>query len=568
MNDMFKSRPLLLLVITLCLVVVALASFWLAALPKRMLANLQHNLSAQHGLALEAGNPQLSFADGIALQIENVSLIGKAENSFSLSAQLMRVETGLASLFGTSIAAQHIALQRAVISADVSLPFTLGLATGTSIRINDASLRLRDGKRNSVISLSDVNGDISTAPDGSAKASLSFLLSDTLTTFTADIESAGRLNSDGSPTDFLFSAKNRLVAFSGRVKLSQGLELVGQANFEADDTAQMFHWLGLPQTMFESSGPLALNSGVSVSGLNANLKSLAGTVGPSTVSGNVKIATGPDRTEVSGELQISRLSLLGPKTETSLLAMPWSEQPFANAEREAAQIGVAVKVDDLQVRERKLGPVQFLFAMDNQTTSISLGEQVLAGGLASGDLKIEQNKGQRDVSASLSAKDVDATLLLGGLLGLETTPGPINVVTNITANGRSPAALISTLRGDLAMDAKSLEVNAVNFVSLLSKPGEGWKSVEKNLTSPLQVSFEALLQEGVLTLQKADLQTSTIALKPKGEIDLLRQAFEVQLQPKGKGADPKMTLTGPWLKPTFSNTIAVKEKSTLTPPAN
>ncbi len=151
MNDMLKSRPLLLLVITLCLVVVALASFWLAALPKRMLASFTHALLTEQGQILEASNPTLSFTDGIGLQLENVSIVGKSENAVALSAPQMRVGTTFSILFGAGVSAQTIVLRNALVTIELSKSNSASILLAGRIEFEDSSLRLKDEKLKSVV---------------------------------------------------------------------------------------------------------------------------------------------------------------------------------------------------------------------------------------------------------------------------------------------------------------------------------------------------------------------------------------------------------------------------------
>jgi hypothetical protein len=565
---MLKSRPLLLLVLTLCLLVVALASFWLAALPQRLLSGVKQSLEAQHGLVLEGDKPSLSFSNGIELNVENVSLQGKAENAVAVSAQTMRVKANTTSLFGAGLSADDVVLQGAVVDVDVSKGTTLNVPKGSRIKLEDSALRLRDAKHNGVISIGDVNGEIKNTADGATKTSLTFLLGGMLTTLNAEIENTDRLANDGSPADILLSAKNMLVAFSGRAKLQKGLELVGQNTIEADDAATLFRWLGMPMDLLDGTGKFTLQSGMSVEGLSVAFEKLSAKLGASNIAGNVRVTTGADRMKLSGAIDVSHVSLFGSKQDDGVFSTLWSEKALPISNVMATEFDLAVKAAQILAHGVDVGAATFSIATAGPRTTITFPRQAFAGGEADAKIELSHHTGAASLKSTLDTKGADAKLLLGGLLGFAPLEGSIDLSAKLDAAGASPAALVSTLAGTFSLKSAAAKLNGVDLAALLITPDDGWKSAVTLSTPSIAISLYGQLRDGIWSVENSELRTSAFSLKPKGEIDVLRQAFELGLAPQGKGLNPQLSLTGPWLKPKFSTTIVLKEKAAITPPAN
>jgi AsmA-like C-terminal region len=565
---MFKSRPLLLLVLTLCLLFVALVSFWLAALPQRLLAGLKQNLVAQHEMELVGDKPSLSFSNGIELSFENVSLQGNAENSFTISAQAMRVKGNSSALFGAVLSANDVVLQNAVVDIDVSKGTTINFLKSGNIKLENCALRLRDSNHKGVIAIGDLNGNIQNTADGATKTSLTFLLGGMLTTFNAEIESTERLAKDGSPADILLATKNMLVAFSGRAKLQKGFELSGQNTIEADNADALFRWLGMPIALLDDAGKFTLQSGMSVEGLSVAFEKLSAKLGASGITGNVRVTTGADRMKLAGEIGVSRIALFGSKPERGILSTSWSEKALPLANVVGTEFDLAVKAQQIVAHGVDVGAAAFNVKTDGQRTTITLPRQAFAGGEADAKIELSQQTGAATLKSTFDTKGTDAKLMLGGLLGFSPLEGSVDLSAKLGAEGASPAVLVSTLAGTFRLETVEAKLNGIDVPTLLLTPDEGWKSAPTLSTPTVALSLTTQIREGVMSVENSELRTPSFSLKPKGEIDVLRQVFDLSLTPKGKGLDPRVSLTGPWVKPKFSTTIVLKEKKPITPPAN
>jgi hypothetical protein len=106
-----------------------------------------------------------------------------------------------------------------------------------------------------------------------------------------------------------------------------------------------------------------------------------------------------------------------------------------------------------------------------------------------------------------------------------------------------------------------------DLLKLLAKAHEGWDYVVAAPPSNLDFSLSAALNEGVATLAPSRATVGGASLKPTGEIDLLRQAFDLRPNARGKAALPNLSIAGPWMTPKFTD-AEPQENSAVAPPAN
>jgi hypothetical protein len=535
---MTKSTPLLLLVATITLVLAALLAFWIALMPQRILYQISERFRSEQGSALEARNPKLRFDGGLVLQLESVTLTDGSDNTAALSARDMSMNVGVSALFGGAVIADTVTLNAPVLNIDVAAKSNWQSLPARTVIVREGVIKLRDATRKSVVALSDVNGRLTTGEG--VKLDISFLQNGAITSLVADADSMARLVDTGSPVDVSVSAQDRILSFSGRAVFNGGLALDGQLTAEGSDTGTMMEWLGMPLQSLKTSGPISITAGVSTTGLSATFNNVTGKFAGQDLKGQMNIQAGPDRMRLTADLTMAALKVL---PQTSLLTQAWSETPFSSADVNAVDTDIKLKADQLSLRGIDQGAADITLI----TTS---GNMLLNASLPVTKIFVAvKPKGQIvQVDVAIDANSVDAKMFLGGLVGFDRISGPIDVAFKTSAEGASPAALVSTLKGSFNLVTKRATLNGVDLSTVLSAPREGWQASDSAKSTGLDMSIEAKLDEGVATLDKADISASGVALKAKGEVDLLRQAFNISLVPKGK----VQSIKGTWVSPLFA----------------
>ncbi len=556
---MFKSRPLFLVVVTLCLLMAVIVSYWVALMPQRGLRNLKADMLETSGLVLDAKRARLDIGNGFGVLLEDVTLSTSTTSTWQLSAKSM----ALPGLMGG-----NVVLDQAVLDVDVATVNAGALGIPNRITLRDGILKMRDPARQAVVAVTDINGEISAAGAKGLQGKLAMVWGSQVSDLVFGIDDLERFALTGSPMDLTLKSKAMLFGFSGQGRADNGFKLAGQATADATDIGSFFRWLGMSVQTLDGGGAVALQSGLETNGLAMTFGTLKGDVGGSELKGGVTVAAGADRPKLSGNLNVATLSLWGPKTDTSVLAQPWSEKPVPVSDFAAMDLDMTVTADQLKLRQRNWGAVTAQLKSSDGAMTMSMADQKMAGGMGQINVILAKAGAYLKMQAQLDIRSASAQTLLGGLLGLDVIDGAVNVTATLKANGQSMAGMVSTLEGPLKFSTQDAVLRKVDLLNAVSQPQKGWNPQDALRTEKMAFDFDTLLSEGVATLRSGLLRFNGVTLKPSGEIDTLRQAVAVQLAPSGKNTDANMLMSGTWLAPEFSAADSLKEKTAITPPAN
>jgi hypothetical protein len=535
------SRRTLIILAAVLVVTVALTGVWLASLPQQAMARLARQMTETRGFTLTAQQPRLDYDDGLLLVLDDVSLTRNGDSLAMVNSTSLSLHMGLGALFGFADTRGKLVLQSPVIDLDIGRDAATFPAQDLDVR--DGTLRLRDRSRNAAMTLGDVEGTTRLGADGKAKLSFRFVLNDVLTTLDAEFDDAGRFATTGTPADITLAARGKLLSFSGRARFKDSLQLDGQVTAEADGTGDFFSWLGLGLASLSDTGAFQLSAGLSSAGFETTLSALDAQFAETKVAGKATLAVGPLRPRVKAELDAARVSLFAAQSGQNALLSPWSERALPVPDLRAFDADVTLKTPSLQLRGVDLGPTRITYASADGKV-----EAKIDGRFAS-TISLQSAGASINATAALHAKD--AAPLLQGLLGFDAISGPLDVSLSTSAEGRSVAALVSSLRGKLEFSAQSISLRGIDAPQLLKMPAEGWQAVDTQTTEATNLNMSFTLQEGVATASTAGMAFKDIVVKPTGEIDLLRQAFDVALNPNGNGVDRKLRLLGTFGRPRF-----------------
>lgn len=520
---MTKSSPLLLLVATLCLVILSLAAFWIGMMPQRLFSSLTNQLKLQQGLVLDARAPRMSFDSGPVLTLQAVTVSGP--KAFSLTSRDLRISFGYAALFGGKATPTSLDFGAPVINIDLSKPLMSGAGLAPEILLHDAVVKLQDSRSGSTVALSEVNGKLATA--SALKLDLSYIQNGDLTTLVADIEDAARLVEAGSPADVTLSSRDKILSFSGRARLKSSLQLDGQLNAEGAETQALLAWAGIPLESLKGTGEFKLDAGFSTDGLSAQLTKLTAQIGSQDITGDVTVTAGRDRAAITADVTMPMLSAL---STSNMLASSWSEKALAISDLTALDAELHIKTDKLNLRQHSWGASEISLKLDSGTAKLAVKAP-------SASLMLTATPSTVDTEIVATSADIKA--VIGGLLGFDQITGTGDMTFKASAKGNSVAALVSSLTGTATFSSAKLSIPDMD----LEKPGEGWPSG----TAEMNVDIEAKISDGIASLTKAELATPGRRVKLKGDIDLLRQAFDLRPTP-GK----VQAIKGPWSKPLFA----------------
>jgi AsmA-like C-terminal region len=541
-----QSRPLLLLVATLCLLMVALSGFWLAYLPRHLTEQMQQSALA-NGLQFSSTAKRLAFTDGLSLEYEGVTLSSPSKPELGLlSARTMRVGLGLNHIFGFGNAFNDVELQAPLLDLNTQALQFPSAFSALNLKFRDGIVRFRDPSLQSTISLRELNGTVTIATNGTSRVVLSGLLNDVLADVAVDVEDIARVGNSGSPVDASLNTKTVNVSYSGRLKAAGPVQLDGQLIVDAPDVRDATQLLGMTLKSISDGQQLHAEAGVSTVGSSADLNFGQLQIGPSIFKGKTLLKAGPDRIAWSGELSVDQLDVLSMPSATPSLANRWRESilPFSDLLALDADLDIIAKSS--RMGHLDMGPAKTHLKIKDGALAFDLASEAFAGGTAQFTMTLNHGRESTGATLKASGQKLDASKLLGDGLGLQTLQGAVDLDLDLTATGNSVASFISTLAGTINLNAPDAKLSGLDAKDVLTTVGTGWRSAPGKSTAPLRLSFGAKVVEGVATLSNTTLAAPGVSLKPTGEIDVLRQDLAIQLA-------PKLSLKGNWSAPSVQS---------------
>jgi AsmA protein len=233
--------------------------------------------------------------------------------------------------------------------------------------------------------------------------------------------------------------------------------------------------------------------------------------------------------------------------------------PFSTADLSALNADINLNTENLILRQHKWGPADLSVNLAANTASLGLKTNTTTL-----NVKASPTRPLLGLEVDLQSAATDAKILFGGLLGFDMLSGPIDLYFKATASGNTAAAVVSTLKGRVTVTAPKLDIASINVAAQLATPGEGWQTSATG-TPAMGVAIDAQINDGIAAPTKTDLTLLSGTLKLKGEVDLLRQAFDLRVMPKGKVE----AITGTWMRPLFAAEAGVAPPlRPVTAPAN
>lgn len=557
----------------------ALAFLWLALVPQWLAAAAARTLEKETGLGMAVtGSASIAFADGPYIRFTKVR-IASARAPGGLAAEIAEVRLPLtfANFFGRIPDMPVVAASGAVINLDVAVPLQheppggadisssepAAASPPSRIRFEDSALRLFDSQSGFSFNLSDASG---LAESGAARNLLihvSGLINGAYSTLRVESEDAARLFGKGAPTDILLSSDKGELRFSGRAAWKSGAALDGRLFAASRKTADLLAWLGLPAALAPRTG-IELESAFSAERSSARLPGLSLKLGASGGTGDLSISYQGGGLAFDGILNADNIEMSqlwpdsAPRSDWSSAPFPWL--PLANAKGK-----LQVNAPSLAYDRWTLQDARTTLEINSEAASVSLG--TADGKVAFSASATRASPPAVNLGAKLDAASAKQVLM--AMAGFPWLTGTAGLQFEAAAVGDNPASLVSSLAGKISIALSAGAVDGYAIGDLLVESGKGWRSAPGDATPGLSASIAGVISEGIVTLGKAEVKADGMALKATGEVDLLRQALDIEVATDGSSGLPgKTTLTGSWYDPDFGAATAQSGGQPQAPSAN
>lgn len=353
-----------------------------------------------------------------------------------------------------------------------------------------------------------------------------------------------------------------------------------EMKLKGPDLADIFPVLGVPAP---PTPPYSLAGHLTRKGNVWQLQKMAGIVGNSDLSGDVKVDYGPKRPFLTAKLASKNLDfddlgpLVGmpPATEGGEAASAQQEQTAKTMEAEGELFpDVPLKMEKLRVMDmdvtldaKKVNaenylPIQSLdgrVKIDNGRAVLDPLKMGVANGTVEGKMVLNARESVPGVTADLALSNLDLALFFRGSPYFETTGGKVQAKVNVDGAGKSLADVMGTAVGDvrLAMNGGALSGLLIELAGL--DIGQALiLYVEDDARIPILCGAgRIVLNKGDAKLGHFVIDTTDSVLYFRGHANLKSQAIDVEIEADAKDfslldIDAPVDLKGKIRKPEIS----------------
>ncbi|WP_119392156.1 AsmA family protein [Taklimakanibacter lacteus] len=547
-------------------------------------ADLAQRLETQTGIRLAtSGLPGVSFWPRFSVSFGNVVIPAPSGASSATLANIATLRVvpadGLLG-FGENGIAEIVLEEPSIdlaVGADGRANWNYGARPGEGepdgipLRIVNGRIAYLDERSGAAQVFANVEATASLAgPADELNARGAFVWNERRATFTLFLKSPQRVAEDGSPTDLTLQAPGFNFQFSGRTALAKGFELDGQSEIKGTDLGLAASWFGagLPEGMngarFELAGAVDSSAqGLLFANAQFTLDDMRG-------QGDVGMIRGKNRPRLEahvnvGTIDLSRYGASPGPANAAFLSAPWSQAPLDLSALRTLDAALDVTTNAFAYGAFRTGPTQMKVALNDGVLDLKLARASYVEGTLDLALNVDGKSETPALQFSVNGEGLAADKALSASLGFADLQGKLSPSLALTARGRSLAEMISTLKGQASFRVVSGNLTGVDlpagFAKVATEILKGWNRDDRANTAFDALSATFSIADGIAATSNLILTGPALTFNGKGEIDLLRQALDLKVDPQlpvTTGADTTaqfakfpvaIHVKGPWTAP-------------------
>lgn len=548
-------RKLILAILAVAAVVIVAAGAFVTSRIRTVSADLAQSIERQTGTQLaSSGLPGISFWPRFSVSFGNVVIPApKGASSAPLAAigTLRVVPTdGFLGLGENGI--DEVILEQSsinlIVGADGRTNWNYGAkpvegeTTGVPLRIANGRIAFLDERTGTTAVLTNVEAQAAlSGPANEMTAKGVFQWNARRASFTLFLKSPQRVTEDGSPADVTIQAPGLAFQFSGRAALRDGFELDGQSEIKATD-------LGLAASWFGASLPAGLNGArLEVAGaVTSSAKGLSFTNAQFMLDdmrghGDIGMAQGKGRPKLEAKvtvetIDLTRYSSAAPSANTAFLATPWPSKRFDLAALRTLDAALDVTTSAFAYGGFRTGPAQMNANLRDGILDLKLSKASYADGTLDLALVVDGKAETPAIQFSANGEGLAADKTLLAALGFADLQGRLAPSLSISATGQTFAELTSTVKGQASFRTVGGILKGVDLPAAFGKVSgailEGWGRDDRHSTAFDALSATFTISDGIAATGNLILASPSLTFTGKGEVDLLRQALDLKIDPQ------------------------------------
>jgi AsmA protein len=545
----------------LIIVMLAMASWLLVLVPGLVAKSMQEQMVRSTGRTLVVGGgASLQFSPQLGVALQNVSIAGAETNSEPvIFARTLLAPASFLQLLSLQISAQDIELKEPVFTLQIDAAGQSNIMRNQAaleaqpavlpmrVRFENGVFKYIDSPNAKDFTVTDVEGLVDFDAEKEAHINAAMTVAGERTHIAANLKSLTRAFQDGSPFDFNIDAVGASISYGGRIVATREIDLAGQVQVDTNNAARLFKWLGLNFHDMRNNVPLALTAALESNHSNFQFKQSDISFSGMKAKGAISVSNNAAKPNVVLDLKFENFNtdlFLDSKESSN-----WSERPFDIHNFNVLDLSYKLAAAKFRIGGFEAGDAQI---------SGSLKDGILNSAISSpslGETKIDFDS--HEVPAKLKVEMAltvpDAKTFMQQFGGMNWYSGAMVLNGKLETTGNSQAQMIGALNGQIEVKSSESALKGVTLAALAGKaavqPIEGWGGGETDL---VLFNGRFILADGIATLQDNSLSAPGIKISSSGEIDLLRQALNLNARVKGDGKPVQISVEGPWGKPQMS----------------
>ena len=404
------------------------------------------------------------------------------------------------------------------------------------------------------------------------------------------------------------SSKPANAEFNGQVSISEGLNASGKLSAKTPALDRLLNWVA-PGSAGTLGGGASVDTNIVVGPKKTQLKNIKFALRGAKGDGNIAVATGGARPNITGNIHLDHLDLTkllsgesgrlgdaptsrggmgkdllvdklkktsGGGTKLAQAARApstsgqagWSTAPIDLAVLNSVDSQVVLTVDRLNHGNVKMTEARLVTLLKNGLLRINVEKVLLYGGRGTGRVSVDSARGAPQVSASMLINGVSALPLLKDAAGFDWIDGRGQLAINVAGQGKSQDAIIRSLKGDGRVNFNDGALVGINIPQLVRsfQTGQisGFQKDASQKTDFSELSGTFIVANGVASNKDLRLVGPLLRLSGAGQVNIPNKSLDYQLKPKlvaslegqGGGAldgiEVPLNVKGPWASPSIT----------------
>jgi AsmA protein len=282
--------------------------------------------------------------------------------------------------------------------------------------------------------------------------------------------------------------------------------------------------------------PMALTANVKSANQVVSIDGIRGNTGPGRLTGSVSIDTSGARPRATANLVADRIELVPVESRPASRNEPWSDQPFDFAALRVFEANINVSARELVFRNIRLASADIACQLSGGLMSLQLSRAEFYGGPVQGKIVIDAASRTPRYGASLDFSRVNALPLLTDAADFSHLEGRLQAKLDVTAEGPSPAAVVSSLGGTAQFSLEDGAVRDANLPGMIralsNQTLQGWQEKGRESTELTNLVAAFRIADGKAITDDLRMAGPLIRVTGTGSANLVARTLDFRVEPK------------------------------------